>query len=137
MKLGIIGSRSFTNYEDLRNEILSYYDVSNIDYVVSGGAYGADQLGERFAKEFNIPVMIFEADWNTYGESAGFIRNQIIIDSSDEIIAFWDGSSPGTSDSINIAIKIFKPINIIDINNIIKQDDKNKIKELLIKRKLK
>lgn len=71
--------------------------------LVSGGAKGADSLAEDFAKIQGIPRQIYEADWKKFGKSAGFIRNQSIVNNSDMIIAFWDGHSRGTADTLNKA----------------------------------
>ena len=103
MNIGIVGGRDFQDYEKLRDFIFQNIKLEEIDYVVSGGSKGTDRLGERFAKEFNIPKMIFKPDWGLYGKKAGFIRNKNIIDNSNVIFAFWDGKSKGTKSSIDIA----------------------------------
>ena len=36
--------------------------------IISGGAKGADYLGERFAKENGYNLRIFKANWNKYGK---------------------------------------------------------------------
>jgi hypothetical protein len=68
MKLGIIGSRLFNNYEFVRNKIIKNFDIKNIDTIISGGAKGVDTLGERFADEFGILKDITKPDWNKYGK---------------------------------------------------------------------
>jgi len=78
--------------------------------VISGGAPGADSLGERFAAEHGLPVTIFHADWERYGKAAGIIRNTDIIDAADIVFAFWDGKSPGTKDSIKKAMSRAKTL---------------------------
>ncbi len=113
MKLAIIGSRTFNNYEILKEEVSKFVNPNEISLIVSGGAKGADTLGERYAKEHNIDTKIFLADWNKYGKSAGFIRNHDIIKNCDSVIAFWDGKSKGTAHSLNIATKNNKNIKII------------------------
>lgn len=45
MKLSVIGSRTFENYEMLAAEILKLN--LNISTIISGGAKGADALAER------------------------------------------------------------------------------------------
>ena len=50
--------------------------------------------------------------WNKYGKAAGFKRNKNIIDNCTEIIAFWDGKSKGTLNSINYAKSINKKVTI-------------------------
>ena len=109
MKVAVIGSRSFNNYELLS----SHLNVSEITEIVSGGAKGADSLAEEFASQHNIPIRIFKAEWDKHGSSAGPLRNQEIIHYSDLIIAFWNLKSPGTKDSINKALIANKSIIII------------------------
>lgn len=115
MKIAIIGSRTFNNYELLRQSLdeFSFEANADISLIVSGGAKGADSLGERYAQENDIETLIFLPDWKKHGKGAGFVRNQLIIDNSDFVIAFWDGKSKGTLSSINIAKKQKKGIRIV------------------------
>jgi hypothetical protein len=76
-----------------------------ITEVVCGKACGADTLGEEWAKERNIPITYFPADWEKYGKSAGFIRNAQMADHAEALIALWDGSSKGTGNMIELAKK--------------------------------
>jgi len=109
MKVAVIGSRTFSDYK-LVKETLS---TINITLLVSGGAIGADSLGEQYAKLNGIPAKIFYPDWKKYGKKAGFIRNSDIINESEMVIAFWDGKSKGTLDSIKKAEELNKNILII------------------------
>jgi len=116
MKIGIIGSRTFNNYELLKEVMGDYLNRDNelnCELVVSGGANGADSLGERWARENNIQTLIFKPDWKKYGKSAGFIRNEDIIKNSDFVVAFWDEISKGTKSSIDLTIKHDIPIRIV------------------------
>ena len=54
--------------------------LGGITGVVSGGASGADRLGEQWAVSLKIPVKIFKADWSQHGSAAGPIRNQQMAD---------------------------------------------------------
>ena len=103
-KVIIAGSRSFTDYALLK----AYADfklsaVQDAIEVVSGGARGADALGERYAKEKGYWLTVFPADWQKYGKSAGYKRNSEMADYADALIAFWDGSSRGTKHMIDLA----------------------------------
>jgi hypothetical protein len=109
MKVAVIGSRSFNDYEEVKR-ILSSLDITEL---ISGGAKGADTLGERYAKENGIPTNIFPPDWKKNGRAAGFIRNGEIVANADLIIAFWDGESKGTKDSIDKANKLNKKVVVI------------------------
>ncbi len=113
MKLAVIGSRSFNNLELLNDSLLPY--LFNARLVVSGGARGADMMGEEWAKKHGIDTLIFPADWDRYGKAAGYIRNEDIIKNSDQVVAFWDGASRGTQHSISLCEKHNKPCKIIRI----------------------
>lgn len=112
MHIGVIGSRSFDNYNILSGYIMSKLKLENISRIVSGGASGTDSLAEQFAVNNNIPTMIFYADWNKYGKTAGFKRNYDIIENSNIIFAFWDGKSRGTRHSIRLAKRYEKKLYI-------------------------
>jgi predicted Rossmann fold nucleotide-binding protein DprA/Smf involved in DNA uptake len=120
MKLGIIGSRLFDNYEFIKNKIIENFDIKNIDTIVSGGARGVDTLGEQFADEFGIPKDITKPDWNKYGKGAAFIRNQEIVNKADILIAFPIRNSGGTWDTIRKARKAGKKVLVFEVTSIIK-----------------
>ncbi|MEK6829884.1 MAG: DUF2493 domain-containing protein [Nanoarchaeota archaeon] len=109
MKVAVIGSRSFNDYERLK-QTLSLFPIS---VVVSGGAKGADKLGERYADENNIKKEIYIPQWDLFGKKAGFMRNEDIIKNSDIVIAFWDSRSKGTRDSIGKANQMKKTTMIV------------------------
>ena len=113
MKLAIIGSRTYNNFEELEYRINSIFDISKISLIISGGAAGADSLGEKFALKYNIPTKIYYPDWKNLGKSAGFVRNINIIKVCDILIAFWDGNSKGTKHSLDLAEKYKKVAHII------------------------
>jgi hypothetical protein len=106
--VAIIGSRTFNNYELVKSTMNSF-DIPP-SKIVSGGAIGADSLGAKYANEYNIPLLVYKPDWKKYGKSAGFLRNTDIIENSDIVVAFWDGMSNGTRDSINKATKLGKKV---------------------------
>jgi len=115
MKLGVIGSRLFNDYEFVKSKIIENFTVSDIDTIVSGGAKGVDTLRERFADEFNLQKDITKPDWKKYGKGAAFIRNQDIVNGSDCLIAFPIKSSGGTWDTIRKATKAGKPVKIFEV----------------------
>lgn len=114
MKIAIIGSRTFTDYKLLEATLNDFMDKNNvlITHVVSGGAKGADKLGELFANSIHAEKMIFYPDWEKHKKAAGFIRNKDIVDNADMIFAFWDGVSRGTKHSIDYALSQNKEVYI-------------------------
>lgn len=75
-----------------------------ITEVISGCAWGPDTIAKWWARDKGIEVIEMSADWDTFGKSAGFMRNSDMVDIADALIALWDGSSKGTEDVINKAI---------------------------------
>lgn len=101
MKVIIAGSRDVTDYNTVRQAISrSGFPVT---HVISGAARGVDQLGERWAKDHALPLLRVPAEWNTYGRSAGYRRNEDMAGVADALIAIWDGHSPGTRHMIETA----------------------------------
>lgn len=113
MKLAIVGSRDFNDYELLKKTLEPIKD--KVSLVVSGGAKGADSLGERWAKENNIPTQIFYPDWNKYKKAAGFKRNVEIVDNCDAVVAFQINDSKGTQHTINISKEKGKKVKVIQL----------------------
>lgn len=110
MIVAVVGSRGCNSYDLVEGNLKLFKGITKI---VSGDAKGADQLGKTYAKLNNIPYQAFLPDWKKYGLSAGPLRNKTIVDSSDCVIAFWDGVSKGTSGTIEYAKIINKPCLII------------------------
>lgn len=111
MKIAVVGSRSFSDYELMKRE-LDKIPQKGLT-IVSGGAKGADSLAEKYASENNLKLVVHKPDWTTYGRGAGMIRNTTIVADSDMIVAFWDGVSKGTLNTIRTAQKASKPTAII------------------------
>lgn len=110
MNIAIVGSRSF---RDLKM-IQAYVEhMPKEDIIVTGGGRGVDQEVERVAKLYGRGVLLFYPLLYLYWNQAGFIRNQKIVEHSDGVIAFWDGASRGTADTIQRAQAKGIPVEII------------------------
>lgn len=105
MKLIIAGSRCFNDYTLLKDTLDKYLVNTPYDTitVICGMARGADTLGERYALENSLKIEYHEALWNTYGKSAGFIRNEEMVKRATHCIVYWDGLSKGSLSTINLA----------------------------------
>lgn len=106
-KIIVAGGRKFDDYavvDQWLSHLLKEKSFEDVE-IVSGGALGADSLGQRFAENNWIRVKIFRADWVKHGKSAGPIRNRAMAEYADALVAFWDGKSRGTADMIKVAKK--------------------------------
>lgn len=105
----ITGSREFNNYEILSEEMRSAF--SEGDLFIVGDARGVDRAAIGICAGEGWSYMSFKADWKRYGRGAGHIRNDEMLDQNpDLVLAFWDGSSPGTKSMIDKAL--FRGINL-------------------------
>lgn len=88
MKLAVVGSRYYKNFEFVEENINEFRKKNDVTELVSGGAEGVDTLAEEYSKKYDIPITVFEANWTKYGKSAGPIRNKLIVKEADVIMAF-------------------------------------------------
>lgn len=104
----VAGSRNFTDKERLYNVLDNRLaDIKDGVEIISGHCRGADILGEQYAKEHNIPLVLFPAEWGKYGKKAGYIRNDKMARYASEkdgiLIAFPVGEARGTKMMIRLA----------------------------------
>lgn len=109
MKLAIIGSRNCPPIDIASH--LKYIP----DTIVSGGARGADTYAKEFAIKHNLKLIEFLPDYKKYGRKAPLVRNKLIVENCDCLIAFWDGKSRGTKYTLDYATKLGKPTKIVQI----------------------
>jgi len=117
MRIGIVGSRGYQNSQAIKDFIMN---LPNDTVIISGGARGADSLAEYWAYVKQLKTLIIKPNWRANGKKAGFLRNTTIVENSDEIVAFWDGRSRGTLDTINKARSVGKKVTIIGLNPVSK-----------------
>lgn len=106
----ISGSRNWktnSDYIKIKEELQKYPNAN----IIVGDCRGVDTLAVKACKELKYPYKIFKADWNTYGLSAGPIRNKEMVDCISKIegekfvLAFHENieESKGTKNLIKIA----------------------------------
>ncbi len=103
MRTIIAGSRDCTDMRELKRAMAGCGWIPTA--VISGGARGADRLGEAWAERQGIPVERHPADWGQFGRSAGHRRNAEMAACAEALVALWDGKSPGTEGMIGLARK--------------------------------
>ena len=115
MKVIVAGSRNIGDHRQIFDAIEE--SGFNITELISGCARGVDTIGEFWAAHNKIPVKRFRANWRLHKKAAGFIRNAVMADYADALIAIWDGESRGTKQMIQcmwvrnkpVYTKYFKP----------------------------
>lgn len=102
MRIIICGGRDYTDIKTASSQLDAIHAFTPITGVISGGAKGADFIGEVWARHHNIPLTVVPAQWDIYGKSAGYKRNvQMARLKPDQVIAFPGGK--GTQHMRDIA----------------------------------
>jgi len=110
MKVIIAGSRHLRQYRLVGAAVAS--SGWTVSEVISGGASGIDQLAIRWAREHEVPITVMPADWRRWGPAAGPIRNRLMAERADALIAVWDGFSRGTASMICLAERRGLPVHV-------------------------
>lgn len=112
VRVGVVGSRTFERLE-LVTDIVRHLGRC---VIVSGGAKGVDITAEREALRLGYPKPVIHLPkWKQYGKVAGMIRNRLIVEDSNGLIIFWDGVSPGTRGTLEIAKQAQKPYILVTV----------------------
>jgi len=110
VKTIICGSRTVTGWQHVAAAIEEC--PWEITAVISGHALGVDRLGEEYATETFLPLEVYPARWDLYGNSAGRLRNEWMLGKAEAVLAVWDGESPGTKHMIRIAEREKIPVHV-------------------------
>jgi len=111
MRVAIVGSR---NCKSFRIEQILDNLPQGCSQIISGGADGVDSYAEKAARELGIPFVCIAPDYQKYGKNAPFVRNRMIVQAADLVLAFWDYYSRGTAHTIaaciekGISVRIFE-----------------------------
>jgi hypothetical protein len=112
----VAGSREFSDKHLMHDKLTHYLSrwLPNARVtIISGGARGADRLGERWGAKYAHNVHRIAAPWGTFGTSAGHIRNEVMAQVANACIVFWDGESAGTKGMIAQAEAAGIPVRVV------------------------
>lgn len=112
MRVLICGSRNWTDVIVIR-ELIDTLAKDTI--VITGGALGADTIAEHCARQAELQIEIYRADWQRYGRAAGMIRNRLMLEigKPDCVYAFQINGSRGTENMVTIARKAGVPVKVV------------------------
>ena len=110
MKVAVVGSRG------LHITDLGAYLPPGTTEIISGGAVGIDTCAADYARSRSLKLTVFKPNYDRYGgKAAPLIRNRLIVDAADMVLAIWDGRSRGTMFTVNYARQIGKPVEVVRI----------------------
>lgn len=113
------GSRDWHSWHPILAAVEEIHGAHPDLVVITGGARGADEMVDRFARNNGIPVEKFPADWQGRGQAAGPIRNAAMLAAgADEVVAFKDDFDysmrrGGTENMIRIAQRAGVPTRVL------------------------
>jgi hypothetical protein len=97
----VCGSRGWTDRTAIRRRLA---ELPADAVIVTGGALGADQMADSTAAQLGLDREVYPANWKRDAKQAGYVRNSRMLHSKpDLVLAFWDGTSPGTRHTIGLA----------------------------------
>lgn len=121
LRVIVAGSRTVKDYLYVRDRLLTFvrdHPDCEIVWVSGMAAEGPDDMAYHFAR-WDMPGQWVEmaADWDSYGKSAGYIRNAEMAKLADELLLFWDGRSNGSRHMRETMNKQGKPVttHVLDV----------------------
>lgn len=125
-RVAIVGSREYSKPAQL-NEIVDSH-IKKDDIIVSGGAVSehkcpyckqpvpyksADHLAAIYAKKKGYDLMVYHPKYQEFGKPATFIRNKVIVENSDIVLAFYRKGhfqEGGTANTAKWARELQRPL---------------------------
>jgi predicted Rossmann-fold nucleotide-binding protein len=99
VKVVVTGGRDFADAERLE-QVLSELGITHL---ATGGAKGADELAERWARKHSVPCVVYHAEWTRHGKRAGILRNiEMLKDFVPEAVVAFPGGK-GTAHCVSEA----------------------------------
>lgn len=127
MRILVCGDRNWTDTRTIRDVLVACrhlfheFDTDPSELVIiEGEAKGADMLARIEAEKLGIKVLPYAADWDKYGDAAGPIRNNQMLDEGrpNIVVAFHNdlAKSKGTANMISLAEKRKIPVRVYGTN---------------------
>ena len=111
-KIAVVGSRGISDSESIHLAMQKVLKCMGRFVLVSGGARGVDLIAKDWGMEHGIEVMEYLPEYEAYGRRAPLVRNQLIAETCDYMLAFWDGKSTGTMHVVAWAKALGKPVEV-------------------------
>lgn len=110
MRGAIVGSRRFSERDRVSDYVNSLPPRASI---ITGSASGVDAVATRAARAKGIAVRVLPAAFDELADaSKSAARNQRLIDACDVLVAFWDGTSKGTRNTVERALDSGKEVHV-------------------------
>ncbi len=118
MRVIVTGGRDYQDKDYVFKVLSAIHNRTPITVLVHGGATGADNLADLWAKANSVPREVHKVtkeDWNRLGRRAGPLRNQKMAELGADLLVSFPGGS-GTADMIRQAkakgIEVYKEVEL-------------------------
>ncbi len=110
MRVAIVGSRRFSEPDRVTDYVNALPPRASI---ITGSASGVDAAATRAARAKGIAVQVMPAAFDELADARkSAARNQRLIDACDVLVAFWDGTSKGTRNTVERALDSGKEVHV-------------------------
>jgi hypothetical protein len=110
VKVAIVGSRHFPEMERVTTFVAGLPAGAT---VVTGGASGVDAVAGEAARDHSLGLIKLPPRFEEQNDpTAAERRNQELVDAVDVVVAFWDGQSAGTRNTITRAIESGREVHV-------------------------
>jgi predicted Rossmann fold nucleotide-binding protein DprA/Smf involved in DNA uptake len=110
VKVAIVGSRHFSDPDRVSGYVNALPHGASI---ITGSASGVDAAATRAARAKDIPVQVIPASFDELADpKKAEARNQRLVDACDVLVAFWDGRSKGTRNTVARALDSGKEVHV-------------------------
>lgn len=93
MRVLVCGGRDYDNAGMLATTLACLHVEHVFDVLIEGDARGADKMAGQWARENDIKLEVYPAQWDVYGKGAGYVRNAEMLTKGkpDLVVAFPGG----------------------------------------------
>ena len=111
-KVFVGGSRTVTDRNAIVSKVMA---LPSNAVVLTSRTHGASAAARDEVVSRGLQLQVWTALIERYAtpEDAYFARDEEMIRAADRVIAFWDGSSTGTSHELGYARKLGKPVDLV------------------------
>ncbi len=106
--------RNYDEFVKYLNNILRNKKSTRQIHIVCGSAEGSGCLSEQFALENGYEYLAIPADYHSFGKRAEFIQNVELINASDAVVIFWDGSTEPPDHLTRLVEMTYKSLRIVN-----------------------
>lgn len=103
LRVLVCGGRDYMDHRTMYKVLDQLVQTLRFTALIEGGARGADHLARQWADARGVQIFTVWANWKGYGNAAGPLRNELMLDifNPDHVVAFPGGR--GTDDMMRRA----------------------------------